>query len=96
MEILVRTILGNQSGLDEQARLGDCDVPRFRLCKEEGRFLRLDDEAERKLLAVAEQQLKDIIVVMRVSAIAVEIFMREFTGEARPPRASRMSTAGRS
>jgi integrase len=41
------------------------DVPRFRLFKEEGRYLRLDDEAERKLLAVAEQPLKDIIVVMR-------------------------------
>lgn len=41
------------------------DVPRFRLFKEEGRFLRLDDEAERKLLAIAEQPLKDIIVVMR-------------------------------
>lgn len=41
------------------------DVLRFRLFKEEGRGLRLDDEAERKLLAVAEQPLKDIIVVMR-------------------------------
>ncbi len=41
------------------------EVPRFRLFKEEGRFLRLDDEAERKLLAVAEQPLKDIIVLMR-------------------------------
>ena len=41
------------------------EVPRFRLFKEEGRALRLDDEAERKLLAVAEQLLKDIIVLMR-------------------------------
>jgi integrase len=41
------------------------EVPRFRLFKEEGRALRLDDEAERKLLAVAEHPLKDIIVLMR-------------------------------
>lgn len=41
------------------------EVPRFRLFKEEGRALRLDDDAEGKLLAVAEQPLKDIIVLMR-------------------------------
>lgn len=41
------------------------DVPGFKLFKEEGRSLRLDDEAERKLLSVAEQPLKDIIIVMR-------------------------------
>ncbi|HEY6251878.1 MAG TPA: site-specific integrase [Candidatus Angelobacter sp.] len=40
-------------------------VPEFKLFKEEGRSLRLDDEAERKLLPVAEQPLKDIIMVMR-------------------------------
>ncbi len=40
-------------------------APEFKLFKEEGRSLRLDDEAERKLLSVAEQPLKDIIVVMR-------------------------------
>jgi integrase len=39
--------------------------PEFKLFKEEGRSLRLDDEAERKLLVVAEQPLKDIIMVMR-------------------------------
>jgi putative transposase len=33
--------------------------------QEESRALRLDDDAERKLLAVAEQPLKDIIVLMR-------------------------------
>jgi integrase len=41
------------------------EVPHFRLFKEEGRALRLDDDAERKLLPVAEQPLKDIIVLMR-------------------------------
>lgn len=40
-------------------------VPEFKLFKEEGRSLRLDDEAERKLLPIAEQPLKDIIVLMR-------------------------------
>jgi integrase len=40
-------------------------VPRFKLFKEEGRALRLDDHAERKLLAVAEQPLADVIVTMR-------------------------------
>jgi len=33
--------------------------------KENSRSLRLNDEAERRLSAVAEQPLKDIIVVMR-------------------------------
>jgi integrase len=41
------------------------EVPDFRLFKEEGRARRLDDEAERKLVKVAEQPLKDIIVLMR-------------------------------
>ena len=41
------------------------EVPRFKLFKEEGRTLRLDDEAERRLLPVATQPLKDVIVLMR-------------------------------
>ncbi len=41
------------------------DVPDFKLFKEEGRALRLDDQAEAKLLPVADQPLKDIIVLMR-------------------------------
>lgn len=41
------------------------EVPQFRLFKQPGRSLRLNDEAERRLLPVAEQPLKDIIVVMR-------------------------------
>ena len=41
------------------------EVPRFKLFKEEGRALRLDDHAEKKLLAVAEQPLADVIVTMR-------------------------------
>jgi len=41
------------------------EVHGFKLFKEEGRSLRLDDEAERKLLLVAEQPLKDVIVLMR-------------------------------
>jgi integrase len=40
-------------------------VPKFRLVKEYGRSLRLDDEAERKLLAAAEQPLRDVIILMR-------------------------------
>ncbi len=40
-------------------------VPKFRLVKEYGRSLRLDDDAERKLLAVAEQPLRDAIILMR-------------------------------
>ena len=40
-------------------------VPEFALFKEWGRSLRLNEEAERRLLPVAEQPLKDIIVVMR-------------------------------
>ena len=40
-------------------------VPEFSLFKERGRSLRLNEDAERRLLAVAEQPLKDIIVVMR-------------------------------
>ena len=41
------------------------EVPDFALFKEHGRLLRLNDEAERRLSAVADQPLKDIIVVMR-------------------------------
>ena len=41
------------------------EVPEFKLFKEEGRALRLDDLAESKLLPVAEQPLKDVIVLMR-------------------------------
>jgi integrase len=41
------------------------DIPRFKLRKERGRSLRIDDEVELKLLAVAEQPLADIIVLMR-------------------------------
>lgn len=41
------------------------EVPKFRLYKQPGRSLRLNDEAERRLLPVAEQPLKDIIIVMR-------------------------------
>ncbi|HTW44558.1 MAG TPA: hypothetical protein VMD58_03350 [Acidobacteriaceae bacterium] len=41
------------------------EVPDFALFKERGRSLRLNDEAERRLSAMAEQPLKDIIVVMR-------------------------------
>lgn len=41
------------------------EIPHFRLFKEESRSLRLDDEAESKLLPFAEQPLKDIIIIMR-------------------------------
>ena len=41
------------------------EVPGFALFKERGRSLRLNDEAERRLSEVADQPLKDIIVVMR-------------------------------
>ena len=41
------------------------EVPEFALFKERGRSLRLNEEAERRLMPVAEQPLKDIIVVMR-------------------------------
>jgi integrase len=41
------------------------ELPEFALFKEHGRSLRLNDDAERRLSAVAEQPLKDIIVVMR-------------------------------
>src|ERR1700738_3495819 len=41
------------------------EVPDFGLFKEHGRSLRLNDEAERRLSAVAEQPLMDIIVMMR-------------------------------
>ena len=41
------------------------ELPDFALFKEHGRSLRLNDDAERKLLFVGEQPLKDIIVVMR-------------------------------
>ena len=41
------------------------EAPDFALFKEHERSLRLNDDAERRLSAVAEQPLKDIIVVMR-------------------------------
>jgi hypothetical protein len=41
------------------------NVPEFTLFKEDGRSLRLDEEAERKLFPVAEQPLHDIVVLMR-------------------------------
>lgn len=41
------------------------NVPEFKLFKEEGRSLRLDEEAEHRLLPVAEQPLKDIVILMR-------------------------------
>ncbi|HWC17564.1 MAG TPA: tyrosine-type recombinase/integrase [Terriglobales bacterium] len=41
------------------------EVPGFKLFKDHGRAFRLDDEAERKLLPVAKQPLKDIIILMR-------------------------------
>jgi hypothetical protein len=37
------------------------EVPRFKLFKEEGRALRLDDHAESKLLAVAEHPELEIV-----------------------------------
>ena len=40
-------------------------IPAFRLLKEKGRSLRLNDAAERRLLTVAGQPLRDIIPVMR-------------------------------
>jgi integrase len=40
-------------------------VPRIRLMKELGRSIRLDEEAERKLLAYARQPLRDVIILMR-------------------------------
>jgi len=40
-------------------------VPRIRLMKEIGRSIRLDEEAERKLLAYARQPLRDVIILMR-------------------------------
>lgn len=45
------------------------EVPDFALFKEHGRSLRLNDEAERRLSAVADQPLKDIIVAMRDTGI---------------------------
>ncbi|MGE5110567.1 MAG: tyrosine-type recombinase/integrase [Acidobacteriaceae bacterium] len=41
------------------------EIPRFKLFEETGRARRLDEHAEQRLLPVAEQPLKDIIVVMR-------------------------------
>ena len=41
------------------------EVLNFALFKEHGRSLRLNDDAERRLSALADQPLKDIIVVMR-------------------------------
>jgi len=45
------------------------DVPDFKLFKEEGRALRLDDQAEAKLLPVADQPLQDIIVLLRDTGV---------------------------
>jgi integrase len=41
------------------------EKPKFRLFKEWGRSLNLDEQAEQRLLPVADQPLKDIIVAMR-------------------------------
>ena len=41
------------------------EIPAFKLFKERGRSLRLNDAAERLLMPLAEQPLKDVIVVMR-------------------------------
>jgi integrase len=41
------------------------EIPEFALFKEAERSLRLNDDAERRLLPVAEQPLKDIIILMR-------------------------------
>src|SRR5258708_30998426 len=40
-------------------------APEFKLFKEKGRNLKLDDEAERKLVPHAPQPLHDIIIMMR-------------------------------
>ncbi len=40
-------------------------VPKLKLRKEYARSMRLDDEAERKLLTVARQPLRDVIILMR-------------------------------
>src|ERR1051326_3413878 len=40
-------------------------VPKIRLMKEVGRSVRLNEEAERKLLLYADQPLRDVIVLMR-------------------------------
>ena len=39
-------------------------APRIKLCKEEGRSATIDAEAERKLLAVVKQPLRDVLVLM--------------------------------
>ncbi|MDR5729211.1 MAG: tyrosine-type recombinase/integrase [Terriglobia bacterium] len=59
----LRTLRRMYSKAKEDKRI--FEVPDFALFKEHGRSLRLNDEAERRLSAVAEQPLKDIIVVMR-------------------------------
>jgi hypothetical protein len=74
------------------------EVPDFALFKEHGRSLRLNDEAERRLSAVADQPLKDIIVVMRDTGMrnARELYcMRVGTWTSMPGRSSRR-TARRS
>jgi hypothetical protein len=48
------------------------EVPRFKLFREVGRALLLDDEAERKLLPVARQPLCDVIVLMRDTGMRKE------------------------
>jgi integrase len=40
-------------------------VPKIKLMKEIGRSVRLDEQAERKLLAIATQPLHDVIILMR-------------------------------
>jgi hypothetical protein len=59
----LRTLRRMYSKAKEDKRI--LEVPDFALFKERGRSLRLNDEAERRLSAVAEQPLMDIIVVMR-------------------------------
>ena len=60
---VLRTLRRMLNKAKEDKLIGE--VPDFALFKEPGRSLRLNEEAERKLLPVAEQPLKDIIVVMR-------------------------------
>jgi integrase len=59
----LRTLRRMYSKAKEDKRI--VEVPDFALFKEHGRSLRLNDEAERRLAAVAEQLLMDIIVMMR-------------------------------
>jgi integrase len=63
----LRTLRRMFNRAKEQKRIRE--VPEFSLLKERGRSLRLNEEAERRLLPIAEQPLKDIIVVMRDSGM---------------------------